>query len=242
MLNQHQQNKIDDFKNRKIKANDIFVIQKIDKNTSYDFVKKYHYLKDAKFFSFFNYGLFINDLLVGVATYSNPQGISSLKGWFNLTNQDKTVLELSRLCLLPCLNKTNATSYLLGNSLKKLKEEGIRAVITLADSKLHVGSIYQVCNFKYYGLTDKKTDFYCADGRVNPRGKTSDVQGVWLPRTRKHRYAYIFDKTLKCNYAPLPYPKQDEVGELECCNGLKVVYDKRFKVVYPCPICCKSIK
>ena len=48
-------------------------------------------------------------------------------------------------------------------------------------------------DFKYYGLTDKKTDFYTADGRVNPRGATKDIRGIWLPRTRKHRYAYVLD-------------------------------------------------
>lgn len=219
------------------------ILKLVDKKVAYDFIRKHHYLGDAKFFSKYAYGLFHKDgdIMMGVATFSNPQGNVALKGWFGLDNSDQTVLELSRLCVLPQLNGTNATSYLLGNSLKLLRKEGIRAVITLADDSRHNGSIYQVCNFKYYGLTDNKTDFFSADGRVNPRGSTKDVQGVWLPRTQKHRYAYIIDDTLKCLYQEKPYPKKTDTKEYDCCGGTKVVYDKRFNVKYSCPKCTDSI-
>lgn len=139
--------------------------------------------------------------------------------------------------MLPQLNHTNATSYLLGNSIKLLKKENIKAVITLATSDRHVGSIYQVCNFKYYGLTNAKTDFFTEDGRVNPRGVTKNVRGVWIPIPRKHRYAYILDKSLKCNYQEQEKPKCDDIKKLECCNGTGMVYDKRFDAWYTCPRC-----
>ena len=150
-------------------------------------------MAEAKFFSHYSFGLFNLDELVGVATFSNPQGVFALKSWFSLDNQDQSILELSRLCLLPALNGSNATSFLLGRSIRLLKPKKIRAVITLADDSRHVGSIYQVCNFKYYGLTNKQKDFYCVDGKVNARGETKDKRGVWMDRTRKHRYAYIID-------------------------------------------------
>ena len=178
------------------------IIKLVDKKVAYEFVKTYHYLGDAKFFSKFAYVLYHKDSneIMGVATFSNPQGNVALKGWFGLPNSDQTVLELSRLCVLPNLNGTNATSFLLGNSIKLLKKESIRAVITLADNSRHSGSIYQVCNFTYYGLSNPKSDFflYVGDGtfKKNFRGKTRDARGVWLPRTQKHRYAYILDKTL----------------------------------------------
>lgn len=182
-----------DFKERKIKAKQIFTIREVDKNTCYEFVRRYHYLANAKFFCVYGYGLYYKDEfygeeMVGCATFSNPQGTVTLKGWFGLDNDSTDVLELSKLCLLPSLNNTNATSFLLGNSIKMLKKHGIRAVITLADSSRHIGSIYQVCNFKYYGLTDKKSDFYSNDGYKNPRGQTSNRHGVWVERPRKHRY------------------------------------------------------
>lgn len=162
-----------------------------------------------------------------------------MKGWFGLTNQDQSVMELSRLCMIPDLNGTNATSYLLGNSLKLLKKtKELKAVITLADNSRHVASIYQVCNFKYYGLTDKKTDFYTVDGKKNPRGSTKDIQGVWLERTRKHRYAFTLDNSLKVKYKQCTYPKlnSNETDECKSCHN-EVVYDDRFNVNYKCPIC-----
>ena len=233
------------FSHREIKAKDVFYIKEISKIQAYEFVKEYHYLGDAKFFCEQAFGLFAihGDQLLGVATFSQPQGNVALKGWFGLSNQDKCVYELSRLCLSPSLNKTNATSFLLGGSIKELKrQKKIKAVITLADSNRHVGSIYQVCNFKYYGLTAPKSDFFSEDGKVNPRGATKDKRGVWLPRSRKHRYAYIIDSELTCLYEEKAKPSADMTMELECCNGTHQVYDKRFNEYYTCPRCTGKLE
>ena len=225
-----------------------YIIKQIDKGTAYQFIKKYHYLADAKFFAKFSFGLFKKDCddLLGVTTFSNPQGNVALKGWFGLPNSDQTVLELSRLCVLPNLNGTNATSFLLGNSIKLLKKESIRAVITLADNSRHSGSIYQVCNFTYYGLSNPKSDFflYVGDGtfKKNFRGKTKDAKGVWLPRTQKHRYAYILDKTLICNYTPKESPKKEDYHKKDCVCVDNVVFDKRFEDKFTCPNCTKELK
>lgn len=235
------------FIKRSIKARSIFSIREVDKHTCYEFVRRYHYLGDAKFFCVYGYGWYYRDEygteeLVGCATYSNPQGTVALKGWFGLNNDCDFVLELSRLCLLPCLNGTNATSFLLGNSLRMLKNHGIRAVITLADASRHVGSIYQVCNFKYYGMTDKKSDFYTVDGIKNFRGNTNGRHGVWVERPMKHRYCYLLDNTLKVNYAEQLPPTADEKFTPSCCGGSKRVYDARFGEWYSCPVCCGYIK
>ena len=230
----------DSFKNREIKAKQIFKIREISKSIAYNFISEYHYLGKAKFFAMFSYGLFYDMELVGVATFSSPQGNVALKGWFGLDNTDMSVLELSRLCLLPELNGTNATSFLLGNSMKLLKRNhNIRAVITLADDSRHVGSIYQVCNFNYYGLSTPKSDFFRAsDGKVNPRGETKDTNGVWISRTRKHRYCYILDKNLKCLLDVIDEsPSLDKTSVYSCCNGKGTVTDNRFKKTYVCPKC-----
>lgn len=229
---------IKQFKDREVKAKAIFTIREIPKSEAYAFVKQFHYLGKAKFFSNHSYGLFHEDALVGVSTFSNPQGTKSLDGWFGLGNDCTDVLELSRLCLLPELNGTNATSFLLGGSIKQLKWHGVRAVITLADSSRHIGSIYQVCNFKYYGLTDVKSDFVRYDGKVNPRGKTKGVRGVWVPRTRKHRYCYLIDTSLVPRYTQMPYPKKGDTEKRDCCGGTQVVVDKRYGTQYTCPVCC----
>ena len=230
---------LQDFKDRKIKAKKIFEIREINKSEGYSFVKKYHYLKDAKFFAKYSYGLIDKetDSLVGVATYANPQGASAIKGWIGTNNQDQRILELSRLCLHPMLNGCNASSFLLSNSMKQLKNYGVELVITLADSSRHIGSIYQVCNFKYYGLTNKKSDFYNIDGGVNKRETTKEKQGVWLPRTRKHRYAYKLNPKIEILYKEQPKPTKKQAFVRECCGGKGYTYDKRYGVYYNCPIC-----
>ena len=217
------------FKNREIKAKQIFTINEIDKKIAYEFIRKYHYLKDAKFFAKYSYGLYIDKILVGCSTFSNPQGISAMKSWFGLPNSNQSVLELSRLCMLPKLNGTNATSYLLGNSMKMLKQKEVKAVITLADDSRHVGSIYQVCNFKYYGLTDKKTDFFCAEG-------------VWLPRTQKHRYCFLLDKYMDVLLNETERPTLEMTSEYDCCKETNIVFDKRFNKYYTCPKCKNVIE
>lgn len=234
---------IEKFRNREVKAKDTFTIKEISKGAANSFIATYHYLGDAVHpFPKFWIGMFLEKELVGVAIYGLPQGISAVKSWFGMKNENTDIIELTRLCLLPELNGSNATSFLLGNSIKILKKKKVRAITTLADSRKHVGSIYQICNFKYYGQTDKKTDFYCVDGRLNPRGKTKDLHGVWLPRATKHRYCYLLDKTLEILLKECERPKATETQATECCKGENKVFDKRFNEWYTCPKCTDKIK
>lgn len=124
-----------------------------------------------------------------------------------------------------------------GGGMRMIRHNGIRAVITLATSDRHVGSIYQVCNFKYYGLTEPKFDFWSFETQGKPRGKVSDVQGVWVSKPQKHRYAYIIDKKLKCLYQEQKRPSFDMSVDYSCCNGTQIVHDNRYNVDYTCPIC-----
>lgn len=236
------------FKERKVKAKEIFTIKEIERNIGKEFVSKYHYLGDANYLSMFNFGLFIDDTLVGVATFGTPQGNVTLKSWFGLTdNSDRSIVECFRLCLLPDLNGSNATSYLLGKSIQLLKKKGVRAVITLADSERHVGSIYQVCNFKYYGLSKDKNDYYLyIDENTFKKGargiKISETDGVWVKRSRKHRYAYILDDSLKCLYDEVERPKTTETFVNNCCNDTHKVWDRRNDQYYTCPICTGKLQ
>ena len=232
-----EQFQIEQFKNREVKAKDLFVIREIGKETAYDFVRRYHYLGSAKFFAKYSYGLYVGLEIVGCATFACPQGSEALKGWFGLSNDDQSVMELTRLCMLPQLNGTNATSFLLGGGIRNLKKHGIRAIITLATSDRHVGSIYQVCNFKYYGLTDEKCDFWSYETQGKPRGKVKDIQGIWVKKPRKHRYAFILDKKLKCLYEEEKKPSPEKIVPFSCCGGTHILHDNRYSVDYTCPIC-----
>lgn len=241
---------IDKFKNREVKAKDVFSLREVDRATVAHLIQKYHYIKEGNFKASYCIGMFIGDTLVGAAAFHFPQGVYSLKGWWGLPNSTKDILELTRLCLIPELNGTNATSFLLSGAIRILKKKhNIRAIMSLADSSRHVGSIYQVCNFKYFGITPSTNrDFYSYLGdnkwKKNPRGKISHKKGVWLPRTPKHRYAYILDNNLTCVYEEKPYPSKTTPAEGECrgCGGKGVVVDKRYNDTYDCPLCTSDME
>lgn len=103
------------FKERKIKAKSIFTIERIGKVEAYEFVRKYHYLGDAKFFCVWAYGLFYkgNHQLVGCATYSNPQGIVALKSWFNLDNQTKKRVRVIKIVYASLLKRNKRNKFFI---------------------------------------------------------------------------------------------------------------------------------
>ena len=242
--------RINRFKNREIKARDLFEIKEVSKKDAREIVKRFHYLGEKDFMFNISYGIFIKgeDEILGCAIFGMVGGNVALKGWFGVDNtHSNEYLELTRLVMNPILNGCNATSYLLGNAIKQIKKDypQVKAIVSLADNGLHNGAIYQACNFKYYGLTDKKTDFYVVgcEGKVKRCGTTKDKQGVWLPRSQKHRYLYIIDKNVKVNYKEEKYPKGNSMNiKPTCCNGTHVVYDKRFDKYYTCPKCCVEFR
>ena len=96
--------------------------------------------------------------------------------------------------------------WFVARCIKQLRKDAeVRAIISYADSNHHTGTIYRACNFKYYGLTDARKDFYFADGTKHSRGSVKGKEGEWKDRSRKHRYVMIFDKNLKCLWEEQKY-------------------------------------
>lgn len=223
-------------------------IDKVHKQDASYMFKKYHYLGDKEFIHSVAFGLYLDSELIGVANFGSPSGSSTMKGWFGLSNDNefcKSVYELNRLVIIPKYNGKNYGSYFLSRCLKLLKKSGIKGVISLADARHHSGYIYQACNFKYYGLTDKKPDFYKYESdnvfKLNPRGKTTYLHGVWLDRSLKHRYYYSLEKKSNVLYKAEPYPK-DATNTVTCCNGTNQVVDNRHGMLYTCPLCTGKLK
>ena len=195
--------------------NKTYNIQIISKDLCKSILSQYHYLnkKSKGFRTGFNFGLYKDTVLVGVCVFHSPSVPETLKGCFGLSRTEQNgVYELGRLCLDPQIKEKNILSWFVSRCIKKLKKETtVRSILSYADSSLHTGFIYQATNFKYYGLTDSKKDFWfeLEDGSFvkHQRGPVKGRKGEWRPRERKHRYLMVFDKTLNCLWNEKPYPK-----------------------------------
>ena len=121
--------------------------------------------------------------------------------------------ELARLSMDDGLKEKNLTSWFLSRAIKRLRHDTyVRAIISYADSRYHHGYIYQSTNFRYYGLTDAKTDYFVIKDGVKKqiqRGSVKNGGGFWEPRPRKHRYLLVFDKSLRIKWKECQYPKGD---------------------------------
>lgn len=187
-----------------------FEIKIVSKEKCKSILLKYHYLKDFSkgFKSGFNYGLFLNNEIVGVCIFTGFPVPELSKGMFGLDRSDqKGLFELSRLCIHPDIQKSehNITSWFVSRCIKILKKETeVRCILSYADNDFHLGTIYKACNFKYYGLSKPKKDFWIKqdDGSFvkHSRGKTKGVSGEWRSRSQKHRFVMIFDKQLKIKW------------------------------------------
>ena len=187
-----------------------FKIQRITKEQSKEILLQFHYLKDISkgFKSGFNYGLFKKDMLLGVIIFTGFPVPELVKGMFGLErNEQKGMFELSRLCIHPDIQNTehNITSWFVSNCIKIFrKETDVKCILSYADNDFHKGTIYKACDFKYYGLSTPKKDFWIEqnDGSFtkHSRGKTKGVKGEWRDRSQKHRYVLVYDKNLKIKW------------------------------------------
>ena len=187
-----------------------FHIKKISKEEASTILSPYHYLTNISkgFKSGVNFGCFKNGNLIGVAIFTGFPVPELSKGMVGLDRNNQTGLfELSRLCIEPTIQKSehNLASWFLSRSIKLLKKEtAVRVILSYADSAFHNGVVYAACNFKYYGLTAPKKDFFIqnADGsyKKHSRGVVKGVLGEWRDRTRKHRFVMLVDQSLSIKW------------------------------------------
>ena len=193
-----------------------YEIKEVSKKDCVDLLRDNHYLSKTQrgFKSGLNLGLFKNHKLVGVCIFTGFPVPELVKGCFGLDRDNQVgFFELSRLCLSPEHQKKehNLASWFVSRCIRVLKKkQSPRALLSYADDDHHQGIVYQACNFKYYGLTASKKDFWILqdDGsyKKQSRGKTKGVKGEWRDRSRKHRYMMIFDGGLACNWGEASNP------------------------------------
>jgi hypothetical protein len=196
-----------------------YFIEKVSKHTAKKLLDKYHYLhEDGNFRSGTNFGLFESEtkLLIGICVFHSVSAKYVTKGCFGIDEYNLDgFMELGRLCLNPHKYEKNITSYFLSGSIKLLRKiKKVVALLTYADSDHHTGFVYQACNFKYYGLTSPKKDFFSVqkDGSLKKvqRGKIRNLEGEWRDKSQKHRYLIIYDPNLKTIWEEKPYPKDKQ--------------------------------
>ena len=190
---------------------------KITAKETYPFLLNIHYAKRIPSISY-AFGLFKDDELIGVITYGTPPS-SPLRTGLAGANYANQVLELNRLCLK--YNRPNEASFLIGRSLRLLPHDLF--IISFADtSQNHLGTVYKATNFRYYGLSAKRTD-WVIEGQEHLHGITiaDKMRGVpnraaklrelygdkfkLVPRARKHRYIYITGKHKEKYYKEIKY-------------------------------------
>lgn len=175
------------------------------------------------------FGLFFDDAILGVVTYGTPAS-APLRSGVAGPDMAGNVLELNRLCFhVPVKNEA---SRLVSGSIKIIDKDAI--IVSFADiDQGHIGYVYQACNFTYYGLSAKRTDWKIR-GKENLHGQTiaDEFRGsenraqcmrekygddfYLSPRSRKHRYIIVTGtKQFKrkatglIRYKALPYPKKE---------------------------------
>lgn len=201
------------------KLKERYFIERISRVAAKKLLDAYHYLhEEGNYRSGYNYGLFdsTSRILIGVCVFHTVSGKELAKGCFGQSGHKVDgFYELGRLCINPHFHEKNITSFFLSNSINIFrKQSDVRALLTYADSGHHVGYIYQACNFKYYGLSDQKNDFFVRqfNGTFKKlqRGKCKHLDGEWRPKPQKHRYMIIYDASLKTLWLEQPYPKGDQ--------------------------------
>lgn len=200
--------------------NQRYAVREIGHNSANDFLQRHHYLAQQGngFIGKVQYGLFDNDMhMIGVCVFGGVAIFYTLMGafeGFDRTSDQSGIWELIRLAMDDEKKEKNLTSWFVARCIKQLRTDNqVRAIISYADSTYHHGYIYQATNFKYYGLTAKKTNFFeiQEDGSKKQiwRGGVKGKNGEWVERSRKHRYMIVYDKSLKIKWVEKPYPKGD---------------------------------
>ncbi len=186
---------------------DEYKIERISYQSTKPFILDIHYARRMPSISY-AFGLFNNNLLIGIVTYGSPASYTLCKGIAGIENKPN-VIELNRLVLKN--NLKNEASFLVANSLKLLPKPKI--VVSYADSEQnHIGYVYQACNFYFTGTSKPRTDSAGKDGQHH-RHHIGD-KTIRTKRSAKHRYVYLVGnktqiKNLKSclNYPILKYPK-----------------------------------
>lgn len=209
-----------------------YYFDEINTKLAQEIIIKNHYLhRRASCFKAFGLFELSNHNCVGVVMYGIPASRALQKGICG-TDEANNVIELTRLWVDDDVPR-NGESWLIGNSLKSLKNSKSNKdiIVSYADSSQnHIGYVYQATNWIYTGLSDKHSQWsiigkennshsrhlFDEYGGINKAKETLGDKMVKTERPRKHRYIYFnCDKRRrkellsKLKYKTQSYPKNN---------------------------------
>ena len=162
----------------------------LDKPIAASFYKKHHYFGEKDFLCQYSFGALYEGELWGCITYGIPNA-KNISGLYR-SDEQHGVLEIVRMAFKPMAPKNSCSRMIKVSLIMLSRRYPIRLVITYADtSQGHDGGIYKASGFHYLGLTAPKTDFVGLDGKIRKmKGvKYSQMEGEWVPRSRKHLFS-----------------------------------------------------
>ena len=206
---------------------DNYIVKSVSTEKCKEWLLKKHYLRRMTSFTF-SFGLYKNNVLVGVITFGNAVPLTMKKSLFGEKYMD-LVYELNRLCTNDDLDK-NATSFFVAESFKLLPKPLI--IVSYADKSVgHNGYIYQATNFMFTGESHTQLDWKLKgkehihsrtlmdelafeEKRVEKLKEKYGDQLYQVRREPKYRYVYVLaNKKLKKEiiknrlFELKPYPK-----------------------------------
>lgn len=205
---------------------DQLTVKEISCKQARGMIAAFHYSKTMPDSSRFIYGLFYQDMLVGVCVF----GMGCGKNQYTAIVPDiknGEYIELTRLWLEDSLGR-NTESWFISRCIKKLPKE-IKLIVSFSDEKQgHCGYIYQATNFLYLGKNGGGKMLVTNDG-VEKHPRLLGIYRMRHPEYRdysneelmsmlgyhyviggkKHRYVYFRDKKLRkrMNIQGQKYPK-----------------------------------
>ena len=210
---------------------DRYKVKSVSTEQCKEWLLKKHYLHRMTSFTY-SFGLYDNNILVGVITFGNAIPLTMKKSLFGEKYMD-LVYELNRLCTNDDLDK-NANSYFISESFKLLPKPLI--IVSYADKSVgHNGFIYQATNFMFTGESHTQLDwklrgkehlhsrtlmdeFSFQDNRIEKLKEKYGDQLYQVKREPKYRYVYVIankrdKKEMMKNklFEVKEYPKGDNI-------------------------------
>lgn len=208
-----------------------YSVKSVSTDQCKEWLLKKHYLHRMTSFTY-SFGLYENNILVGVITFGNAVPLTMKKSLFGEKYMN-LVYELNRLCTNDDLDK-NATSFFVSQSFKLLPKPLI--IVSYADKSVgHNGYIYQATNFMFTGESHTQLDwklkgkehihsrtlmdeFAFEDNRIEKLKQKYGNLLYQIKREPKYRYVMVLaNKSLKSQimknklFEIRPYPKGENI-------------------------------